>query len=36
MLFGVNLLLVGCVTSKRYRLAKKGAPPATPLGWAAT
>lgn len=28
-----SLLLSGCVTSKKYRLAPKDTPPAVPLGW---
>jgi len=33
---GVGFALAGCVTSKKYRLAKEGVPPATALGWKAT
>ena len=36
MLLGVSLLLTGCVTSKKYRMAKEGTPPAAPLGWRVT
>lgn len=31
--FGLGLLLAGCVTAKKYRLAKDDTPPAQPLGW---
>ncbi len=33
LLFAMSLLLSGCVTSTKYKMAKDGAPPAQPYGW---
>jgi hypothetical protein len=33
VLLGLSLGLTGCVTSKKYKMAKEGTPPAQALGW---
>lgn len=32
-MLGLSLALAGCVTSKKYKMAKADTPPAAPLGW---
>jgi hypothetical protein len=36
VMLGLCLGQTGCVTSKKYKMAKEGVPPAQPLGWTVT